>query len=91
MTQKEKTEVIDILKRYRALGVAEKNLDERIAAEFVNLYPPGIPIVVPGERIDNRIIRMIKAYLDNGYTVQGVERDREDEGYYLAVVRENDQ
>ena len=65
--------------------------DERIAAEFVNLYPPGIPIVVPGERIDNRIIRMIKAYLDNGYTVQGVERDREDEGYYLAVVRENDQ
>ena len=33
MTQKEKTEVIDILKRYRALGVAEKNLDERIAAE----------------------------------------------------------
>ena len=33
MTQREKTEVIDILRRYRALGVAEKNLDEKIAAE----------------------------------------------------------
>lgn len=33
MTQKEKTEVIDVLRRYRALGIAEKNLDERIAAE----------------------------------------------------------
>lgn len=67
--------------------------DGRIAAEFVNLYPPGIPIAVPGERIDNRIILMIKAYLDNGYPVQGVERDRADEGYYLLVIREeeNDQ
>ncbi len=48
----------------------------RIASDFINLYPPGIPVVVPGEKIDHKIIAMIEAYLKEGYTVQGVEKDR---------------
>lgn len=43
-----------------------------IAAEFVNLYPPGIPILVPGELLDEKIIKEIQFYLKNGYTVQGI-------------------
>ena len=48
----------------------------KIAAEFVNLYPPGIPILVPGEIISSDIIELIRLYSENGYTVQGVENQK---------------
>lgn len=60
----------------------------RIVSEFVNLYPPGIPLLVPGEKIDDKMIPMIEAYLDNGYVVQGIERDGAKKGYYLKVIHE---
>ncbi len=53
----------------------EEDLDcalGRIAAEFVNLYPPGIPLLVPGEVISAQFVDMIKEYQKKGYTVQGV-------------------
>lgn len=42
------------------------------AAEFINLYPPGIPILVPGEVFNREIIKAIQFYLESGYTVQGI-------------------
>lgn len=60
--------------------------DERIAADFVNLYPPGIPILVPGEKIDQGIIQMIKKYLDGSYTVQGITGNETDGKHYLKVI-----
>lgn len=61
----------------------------RIASEFVNLYPPGIPLLVPGERIDDKIISMLETYLDNGYAVQGIEgAETKDRHYYLKVIYE---
>lgn len=50
-------------------------LDEargEISGEFINLYPPGIPILIPGEVIEQEAINVIKEYLNGGYTVQGV-------------------
>jgi arginine/lysine/ornithine decarboxylase len=32
----------------------------RIAAEFVTEYPPGIPLLVPGERVSSEVIKMVK-------------------------------
>ncbi len=55
--------------------VEKVSIDEaagRIAGEFVNLYPPGIPIIVPGERFTDRIIEDIRHYLDNDMNVQGM-------------------
>lgn len=49
---------------------------DKIAAEFVNFYPPGIPILVPGEIISSDIIDLIRLYLESGYTVQGVENQK---------------
>lgn len=46
------------------------------AGDFINLYPPGIPIVVPGEVIDAGIIRQIRESLDSGLRVQGISEDR---------------
>ena len=42
------------------------------AGEFVNLYPPGIPLLVPGEEITDSITESIMRYLKSGLRVQGV-------------------
>src|SRR5690606_18526145 len=43
----------------------------RIAAEFVMVYPPGIPILMPGERITQRNIDYIEKHMAAGLPVQG--------------------
>ena len=48
----------------------------RVAAEFVNLYPPGIPLLVPGEVITGQFINIIREYQENGYTVQGINNQK---------------
>ena len=50
-----------------------KDAKNRIVAEFVNLYPPGIPILVPGEVNSKQILDLMEDYQKNGYTVQGIE------------------
>ena len=41
--------------------------------EFVNLYPPGVPVLVPGEQITEEFCVRIQDWVSNGLTVQGVE------------------
>lgn len=42
-----------------------------ISGEFVYIYPPGIPIVAPGEWISRPILEVILEYRDRGLPVQG--------------------
>ena len=44
----------------------------RISADFINLYPPGIPILVPGEVISEAMCVQIEQYLRIKLKVQGV-------------------
>ena len=48
----------------------------RISAEFVNVYPPGTPILVPGEEIGDKHIALIERYLKEGLNVIGVKDGR---------------
>lgn len=45
----------------------------KISATYVNLYPPGIPLIIPGEVITEEIIKLINKYVRQGLNVQGVE------------------
>ncbi len=45
----------------------------RYAGEFVNLYPPGIPLLVPGERFTEGLQRDILKWIRQGLNVQGIE------------------
>ncbi len=45
----------------------------RIMAEFIMVYPPGIPILLPGERITEGSLRYIKEHMEAGLPVQGLE------------------
>lgn len=44
----------------------------RMAADFVNLYPPGIPLLVPGERFTQELCGKLRVYKSLGLNLQGV-------------------
>lgn len=46
----------------------------RYLAEFVNLYPPGVPLLVPGEKMTSHKKQVITSYLEQHLPVQGVEK-----------------
>ncbi|PKM93235.1 MAG: hypothetical protein CVU84_16595 [Firmicutes bacterium HGW-Firmicutes-1] len=50
-----------------------KDAANRISGQFVTVYPPGIPILIPGERVTEGIIGDIKDYVQNGIKVLGIE------------------
>lgn len=49
-----------------------ENSAGRISGEYIYLYPPGIPFVVPGERISQEVVDLVKHYQECGYSVQGM-------------------
>lgn len=44
----------------------------KICAGYVNLYPPGIPLFLPGERITEEHVNLITRYLEKDMHVQGI-------------------
>lgn len=57
-------------------SVALEECQGEVSGEFVYLYPPGIPVVVPGERITGEIVDVILRYRMLGLPVQGL-KDKE--------------
>lgn len=55
----------------------------RISGEYVYIYPPGIPIVTPGELFSEEILNEIKKAVDKGFHVRGVLTKEE---LYVNVV-----
>ena len=49
------------------------------------LYPPGIPIVVPGERITREVLDVVLRYRGLGLSVQGL---KDKENRVMEVVRD---
>ena len=46
--------------------------------DLITIYPPGIPVVVPGEPVTDEAVRTIKEAIENGLTVTGLN-DKESE------------
>ncbi|HIT90232.1 MAG TPA: aminotransferase class I/II-fold pyridoxal phosphate-dependent enzyme [Candidatus Merdenecus merdavium] len=56
-----------------------------ISGEFIYLYPPGIPILAPGEKITEEIIELVAQYRSMGANIQGLQ---DYHGNYILVVDE---
>ena len=56
-------------------------------AEFVNLYPPGVPILVPGEQMSETICRSLFQYLKEGLNVQGIRIEFTKDGNAVYKIR----
>lgn len=48
----------------------------KIAGEYAYLYPPGIPIVVPGERISKEAAELLAFYEEMGFSIEGLKVDK---------------
>ena len=57
----------------------------RICTEFVMCYPPGIPILAPGERITGEIIQYILYAKEKGCQITGTEDESVER---LNVIKE---
>ncbi|HHV09281.1 MAG TPA: aminotransferase class I/II-fold pyridoxal phosphate-dependent enzyme [Clostridiales bacterium] len=44
----------------------------RISAAFISQFPPGVPLLVPGERIDAELVRYIEKVKNEGITITGL-------------------
>jgi len=51
------------------------------------IYPPGIPLIIPGEKITQEIVDYVQQLKDTGLYVQGTE---DPEVEYINVVKDED-
>ena len=45
----------------------------RIAADFVILYPPDAPLIVPGEEFNMDLVQAILSYRERGFQIIGAD------------------
>ena len=46
----------------------------KISMEYAYIYPPGIPLIVPGERISEEVIARIEEYSRMGFDIEGLNK-----------------
>ncbi|WP_461812531.1 aminotransferase class I/II-fold pyridoxal phosphate-dependent enzyme [Faecalimonas sp.] len=49
-----------------------ENAEGKVAGEYAYVYPPGIPFVVPGERITKEAVQYLKKYEEMQFTIEGI-------------------
>ena len=48
-----------------------------ISASYVSIYPPGIPLLTPGEKISERCVRHLQNALEEGLEIHGLNTSQE--------------
>lgn len=62
----------------------------RICREFVTVYPPGQPVLVPGERVTEQTLELISRYLQYGCNVIGINDINHESGtFQLLCIKDN--
>lgn len=63
-------EAYEIANEWRTL---DEDLIGKISASYICVYPPGIPVIVPGETMDEDVYSRIKSGLENGLHITGLK------------------
>ena len=79
-----------VLEPYEAYKMPYEMIDlnkciGRISKEFIIPYPPGIPILCPGEIINEEALEIINDYINNKKDILGIEKDSN----MLKVIKNN--
>lgn len=48
----------------------------KIAGDYVYMYPPGIPLFVPGERISKMLLEFIEQCMEKGLPIKGIKDEK---------------
>ena len=57
----------------------------RIVLEYAYVYPPGIPLIVPGEKVSVETVRLLKEYEKAGLKIEGTKTPGE-----ITVLKERE-
>ena len=60
-------------KETKGMSVSLKDSVGKISKEYIYLYPPGIPLVVPGEVISQEVLEQLLGYREKGMSLQGMK------------------
>ena len=58
---------------------------DKISGEYVYLYPPDIPLLVPGEVITKEFVESFFGYKEAGFNIEGLEDENLE---YIRIVQE---
>ena len=47
----------------------------KVSSEYAYVYPPGIPLIVPGEEISEEAAALLEKYRDQGFSVEGMKEE----------------
>ena len=75
-------------KESNLMGQSLEEAQGYICGEYIYIYPPGIPLIVPGEVLSMEILREIKKALQLGLNIKGLI-DKGNGKYEIPVVKEN--
>ena len=71
--------------KYKAVMSEFEKSDNKISLEYVWAYPPGIPVIVPGEVITDNFIQSIKELINNGVEIYSTAEKMPDK---ISVVEQ---
>ena len=56
-----------------------------ISKEYVYVYPPGVPVVIPGEKLNESMIEYLLRQQESGCELRGL---KDGEGRKIEVIRD---
>jgi lysine decarboxylase len=65
---------------YKKIKLDDDAIGE-VSAESIMIYPPGIPLIIPGEVITKELVDMLDLYQEQGSTIL-----KQEEGPYIKVI-----
>lgn len=65
----------DNIRKEERNNLCFEGCEGKVSLEYAYLYPPGSPIVVPGERISREASAMLCQYRDMGFSIEGTEEE----------------
>ena len=65
----------EIIDREDGVSVAWKESSGLISMEYAYLYPPGIPLIVPGEKMTEEVISCLEEYQKRGFSIEGLKEE----------------
>ncbi|MGN1168274.1 MAG: aminotransferase class I/II-fold pyridoxal phosphate-dependent enzyme [Lachnospiraceae bacterium] len=76
-----KVSMVQDVEDERRISVPWTDATGRIALEYAYLYPPGSPLIVPGERVSEETAELLNWYLEHGFSIEGLKKEK-----YIEVL-----
>lgn len=59
----------------------------KLSASYIYLYPPGVPLLTPGELVTGEALETIRSWLAAGFHVSGIRDVKDGQSFALETVR----